>query len=450
MELYDEDKRRKENKMNSKLNKIIVASIILVIIIIIGLIVAIYYLMNNPNKLTVKLNGVENVELETMLKVDYNINGSINVDAPIKEFAKIVKYQGFNGEYQSSSQDTDKCYVTNNEEVTTFYLDSSVINKKDLTVSDSEYESYEIEKQVYEKDGVLYANEKGLEKGFNLYMSYDSKKKILNINTLDTEVANAKFRAINTFGLQGIDEETFSNKKAILDRMIVVVSGDEKYGVIDYSTGSSILEIKYDSIKYIPAKSEFIVKMNNKVGITKSNGQEKIKAIYDNLILIDKEKEWYIAQQNRLYGVIDAQGNTIIYPEYNQIGIDATKFEQNGVKSGYILLDRLIPVKQGNKWAFFDINTKAIITEFQYDSIGSITVNKSATTYNLLVIPEVQAIVVKKEDGYNFITLTGEEIFKDIQFPDAFIRISSGKPSYYMVWDEKEYNIVEMINKLNA
>ena len=450
MELYDEEQTRNEYNKNNKLNKILIISIVLVAIIIISLIIGITVLSSNPSKLTVNLNGRANANLSNMLELIENTDGTVKINAPIKEFAKVLGYDAYNGEYLSTSTDTDKCHVINNEEAAIFYLNSNVINKKDLTVTNSEYESYTIGNNVFEKDGVLYVDDTGLTTAFNLSISYSSKGKILNIYTLDTLVETAKNRAINTYGKEGIDETSLANKKAILDGMLVIVQGgnssNKKYGVIDYSTGETILELRYDNIKYIPTKSEFFVKLNNKVGTTDKYGQEKIKANYDNLVLIDKEKDLYLAQNNNLYGVVDGIGKTIIYLEYNQIGIDVSQYTQNQVKSGYVLLNKLIPVKQGNKWAIY--NTEGTkLTDFIYDKIGSITSNNSATTYNLLTIPESYTIVVGRDKGYNFIGLDGAEIFKNVLFTDAYIRVSSGLTQYFMVWNEKEYNIIDMIAK---
>lgn len=450
MELYDEEQKRKQNMKNSKLNKILIISIILVVIIIIGLMIGITVLSNNPNKLTINLNGVLSTSMSDVLEITENTDGTIKINAPIKEFARALGYEAYNGEYLSTSVDADKCHVINNEEATSFYLNSNVINKKDLTVRDSEYESYNIEKNVFEKNGTLYINDKGLEVAFNLSIDYSSKKKTLNIITLDELVEKAKNRAINAYGKEGIDEITLANKKAILDDMLVIVQGEEtsnvKYGVINYSTGATILELRYDEITYIPTKSEFVVKLNNKVGTTDKYGQEKIKANYDQLVLIDKEKDLYLAKNNNLYGIVDGNGKTIIYLEYTQIGIDVSQYKQNQIKSGYILLNKLIPVKQGNKWAIF--NTEGTkLTDFIYDKIGCITKSSSATTYNLLVIPDAYAMVVERDKGYNFIGLDGQEIFSNVVFDDTYIRVSSGLTQYLMIWNEKEYNVVEMITK---
>ena len=456
MELYDEEKRRRENRRDSKLNRIIIMLIIAVVILIIVLIGTIYYLTNNPNKITMNLNGKINSEMQRIVSLKENEDGTFSVYAPIKDFAGLVGYNSYNGEYLSSSQENDICHVINDNEVTTFYLDSNIIYKKDLTNRNSEYETYDIEEKVFEQDGVLYTSDKGLEKGFNVAISYNPSKKVLNISTLDMIVAEAKNTAINTFKQKGIDEFTLANQKAILDGYIIVTSEEntetlntsqtQRFGVIDYKTGKEILEKKYEAITYVPAKSLFTVKINNKVGIIDENGQEKIGAQYDSLMLIDKDKELYLVQNNGLYGVIDGTGKTIIYLEFTQIGIETDKFKDNDIKSGYILLDKLIPVKQGNRWGFFDKEGNRI-TDLIYDNIGC-TSGREGTSYNLLVIPKYNYIVVQRDQKYTFIDLNGNEILLNV-LSSAYMRIISGEKVYYMVRDDIEYNIIQALEQRN-
>lgn len=71
---------------------------------------------------------------------------------------------------------------------------------------------------------------------------------------------------------------------------------------------------------------------------------------------MDNQNELYLVKQNNLYGVIDTKGKTIISPEYKQIGIDISKFTQNGIENQYVLLNKIIPVKNNQDlWGIFDI-----------------------------------------------------------------------------------------------
>lgn len=455
MELYDEEKMKNKNTQETKLSKIIKILIIVFTILIFALIGVIFYLINNPSKITIFFDGEENANIEKVLEIKENENGDIVIHAPIKEFASMVGYSAFDGDYLSPSQNSNICNVQNSENVSIFRLDSSIINKKDLTVESSEYESFDIGEIIYEKDGVLYTNKEGLQKGFNIVFDYDAKKKYLNIYSLDTMVDNIKNVATSRYNVAGIDDQVFANKRAILDRYIIITSEEiqkenqqnVKYGVISVSTGESILETKYEKITYIPEKKLFLVNMNNKVGIFDSEGQEIIKAEYDELIPIDKEDDLYLVKSNGLYGVINGKGKTIIYLEYSQIGIDTRNFENNMLKTGYVLFNKLIPVRQTDKWGFFD-KKGSKVTEMIYDDIGCYTDKASTAEYGLAVIQnqKYNLVVVKRENNYNLLDLDGKELLQNV-ITKAYMKLISGNPVYYMEIEDKTYNIIDELEK---
>ena len=64
-------------------------------------------------------------------------------------------------------------------------------------------------------------------------------------------------------GYLPIDSETYVNKLAILDDMLIVKASNNCYGVITIG-GDIILETKYDSIQYLKETSDFLVESNNK------------------------------------------------------------------------------------------------------------------------------------------------------------------------------------------
>ena len=222
---------------------------------------------------------------------------------------------------------------------------------------------------------------------------------------------------------------------------------DIKYGVINLTTGNPILEIKYERITYIPEKKVFLVTMNNKVGIIDDNGKEVIRAEYDELVPIDKEEELYLVKNNGFYGVINGQGKTIIHLEYSQIGIDITNFEKNKLKTGYVLLNKLIPVKQSDKWGFFDKKGNKV-TEIIFNGIGCNIEDDKVEEYGLVVIQNQKhnIIVVQRDNSYNLINLEGKELLQS-PITKAYMKIVSGNPVYYMNIEDKTYNIIDELDK---
>ncbi len=443
MKLYDEEQMKKEAKRNERLNKILIITIILFTLVIIGLICLIYYLINNPNKITINIDGRESTELEELIQINTSEDGNIVVVAPIKAVASYFEYNAFNGGYTTVSEDTDSCYVESENEIAIFNLGSNIIYKIDKTISDADYEYCEIDEPVFQQNEELYTTGEGLEKAFNLYISYDETSKTLDIYTLERLVTTATSR-IKQYGYDSIDT-TFNNQKAILEDMIVAISSTGYYGVVNYSTGEELLGAQYDSITYISQKSAFLVERNDQIGIIASDGSTKIPLRYDNLTLIDNENELYLAENDGLYGVVDIEGNTIIYIEYDRIGIDISDYEENDVKNGYILLNTLIPVQQDGKWGFYNKEGDQV-TDLIYDGVGCITTNSRNVSYNLLIIEECEVIVVQSEGKYTFIDLNGSELF-DYIFDDVYMEVSSGEEKYYVVVNDTSYEAIDNIRR---
>ena len=142
---------------------------------------------------------------------------------------------------------------------------------------------------------------------------------------------------------------------------------------------------------------------------------------------MDSDEGLYLVKRDNKYGVIDLKGNTKLYIEYDQIGIDISKFDKNDIKNKYILVNKLIPVQKEKKWALFDINGKQV-TEFKYDSFGYIkSSNKNAES--LLVIPNYDVIVACQNQKYTLLNENGRELMNIIA-DDIYMEISSGKKSY--------------------
>ena len=80
-----------------------------------------------------------------------------------------------------------------------------------------------------------------------------------------------------------------------------------------------------------------------------------------------------------------------------------------------------------------------------YDSFGYIaTSNKDA--FNLLVIPDYNVIVTKKDGKYGIINSSGLEIIRPIA-DDIYMTINSDKKYYYLNIMDKRYDLVEYLDQ---
>ncbi len=110
--------------------------------------------------------------------------------------------------------------------------------------------------------------------------------------------------------------------------------------------------------------------------------------------MIDKDNGLYLAKNGNKYGILGDKGDIIIHLEYDQIGIDSSKFPSNEISNKYLLYDELIPVYQNKKWGAFDKTGKQIIP-IEFDTIGC-TLKSNANANNLVIIPSYKAIVLGK------------------------------------------------------
>ena len=458
MSLYDEEQRKKEEAKTKKLKTLLIGLIIFSVVLIISLMILIYYLLSHPSKVSVYIDSELNQDLQKVINVETDESGKDIISAPIKLIAPALGYQANNGEYTIVSEDTNSCNVSNKNEVAIFKLNSDIIYKKDLTVN-SEYEIVKIDKSVFEKDGELWVSEQGLEEAFNINIQYTRKTKKLSIYTLDYYVKKATDKYVkpssgtsnsSTAKYKALANE-FANKKSIFETMVVAISDNNLYGVINYETGEEVLGFKYDKITYIPHKSAFLVSKDDNVGIISSDSITRIPITFDELTLIDYEKELYLAKSNDLYGVVNIKGDTIIYPEYDKIGIDINGYERNGVKSGFVLIDALIPIQKDGKWGLYNIDSSKTM-DIIYDKIGCNISNSSSTQFSLLVIPEENAVVVCRNGKYGFINKDGEE-YPNCVFEKVYMEVLSGNTQYYMIWkeqntgEEKTYKVLDYLGK---
>ena len=331
MNLVEESVRNAEQKKKKRTTGIILTAIIILVIIIIG--IASYLVYVQTTTLRVILDGKENAKVKQLLV--FNDDGTI--DVPIKEIASYLGYQSYNGSYNEKSEQANKCYVQNDNEVANFSLSSNQIDKLDLTKTDANYEIEKVKDPVKSNNGVLYASSEAIEKGFNVSFEYDKDANRVYIYTLPYLIQSYSGKVLD-YGYKEISN-VFANQKAILQNMLVVQKDENGvYAVLD-TKGNAVLEPKYDNIEYLPETGDFQIESNKKVGIIGKDGKTKVQPYYDAIDLMDSASGLYLVQKDKKYGVIDIRGNTKIYIENDEIGLDISPFEQNNIKNLGFLLD---------------------------------------------------------------------------------------------------------------
>lgn len=419
MNLIEESFQTKEEKKKKITTKIILGAIIIVALIIVGIVSYLLYVQSTTLRLT--LDGQANEKLKQLLI--FEEDGTIYV--PIKEVASYLGYESYNGEYTDKSETQSKCYVQSENEVVNFTLGSDTIYKLDLTQNNADYEYVHLKNPIKAINGVLYTTTEGVQEAFNVSFTYDQDANRITIYTLPYLVEFYTPYALD-YGYAEISN-VFSNQKAILDNMLIVTN-DRGMGVID-TDGKILLEAKYDNITYLPNVGDFLVETDRQIGVLSKNGQTKVDIIYDSITLMDSDAGLYVASRDGRYGVIDTNGVIKIYIENDEIGIDTSRFSQNNIKSKYLLVDNLIPVKKGDFWGLFDKNGNQVV-DFEYDSFGYIA-SSSKDAYNLLVIPDYNVLIACRDNKYTLLNSSGEMLFALVA-DDIYMTISAGERHYYI------------------
>ena len=417
--------------------KIIGIILAILLVICIGLIVFIYYIQSSQLKITI--DGSTNNELQNILLVEED-----EVYVPIRAFASYVGYESYSGDYKQYAEDETKCYVQCANEVASFTMNSDKIYK--LLTDGNDYEYFTINEPVKMIDGVLYTTMDGAEKAFNISFDYNKEQNRITIYTLPYLVTYWAGQFTNS-AIAG-EDANFSNQKALLYNMIIVRNAENYYGVYDLS-GNEILGTKYTSIEFVESTMEFIVTTEeNKMGIMSYDATTKISPEYDEIKQIDKDAGLYLVTNNNKQGVINNSGNIVIYLEYDQIGIDSTQYSSNNIKNQYLLYDNCIPVKRDNKWGIFDKTGKQILA-VEYDDLGcsvgtGTSGNQATSTNNILLVPEYEGIVVKKDEFYGLMDSQGNELLP-IALESIYSTTSEGEETYYMIYNGQIMNVITYI-----
>lgn len=458
MNLIDENY---SNNNNSK--KILTAGIIAIIVlvlIIVGLLA--YVSLSNNNKLEFI---VENKKYSAS---NYLIQKDNVVYVGIEDLTKITN-NGYNFKTGGRDvEDENQCYITNSYESTFFRVNSKSIYK--VLEDTDEVEFYELEGPVIKENGKIYMPISASKIAMNVAFSNANNK--YNIKSIAFIEGIYNKDKSNTFVPDDsiVWENTYSNKKMLKDNLVITKDSEGKYGVskVTASTDSkskvtrvntsAVITPKYDDIKYIEKYNQLIVSLEKKKGViqlSNDNGNfsaetvvklqfQEIKPIYKNLFLVNETKE-QDGKKVEKYGIIKSENGkeeTVLPIEYDKIGIDFAKFTNNDLNSEYVLYDSLIPVKKGEVWGLVNLKGNVVI-KIEYAELGDTSSNPNS---NVLIIPEVDGIVVKKDGKYGVVTKTNRALISNIA-SKIYKETINGKEQYSMIYNNKTSNIVEYIKK---
>ena len=427
MGLIENEQIEQKNKKN-KILMIIISIIIVILIVVSGVLI---YTILTYEDTSLKLT-INNQSTNFASDMFVNDNGNIYID--IRAFASLLGYETYNGDLKTRySEDTSKCYIRTSDEAASYELNSNTIYKK--VTNNEDYEYFDLVEPVKLINNKLYVIERGMEIGTNCMIEYNATNNLIQVVSLDYLVSFYS----NQFSNSAIaDEEAdFNNKKALLYNMIVVQNAEAMYGV--YTTdGSEIIGAKYTGIKFNEGSQEFTVTTEEgNMGILTTDGATKIEPAYASIKQISTELNYYLVGNNDKYGVINQNGNIVIYLEYDDIGIDESRFNTNSIDNPYILFDNCIPVERDGKWGLIDISGK-IILPIQYDSIGCLEgAQNNTSSNNVVIIPKYELIVVGLNEKYGLADSQGNILLEPV-LDSIYSITSSGENKHFMILTRQE------------
>lgn len=420
-------------------SKILLGMIVCIMVII----VLIFILLTNTKTTTtfkIYVDGKVDKITQEMLLANMNDKIYVNIEA----FSKLVGYEYHLGEYKASNVvEEDKCYVESKNETATFYSGKNKVYKLPTGERDKEYEVYNVENTIESINGKLYAPIDAISKGFNVLI--ESKDLDFRIYTL-SYLVSLYDTEVKKWGYATIEEQSFENDKALLYGFLIVKKEGGLYKIIDTSNTKEIVLDRYSSINFSEYMQEFYIKSNNKVGVIDLEGKIKIASDYESISVLSKKDDLYLVQQNSKYGVVKSGNTSIIYPEYDKIGIKNNYI----VNDKYLLLDTLIPVCKEEKWGAYDKQGRKVL-DFEYDGFGynsnSVEINGvKKSVQPVLEIERANGIVVEKEEKYGLIEPSGEMLVKVIV--DSIYAINGVEDvdsKYYMLYKGNQLNIIEQL-----
>lgn len=448
-----------EEENSSKTQKILKISIIISSILLVFVLILLFIFMYQDS-LTMRIY-IDNVEYkisETQADVDGAVYtfGTINVlennqnvtknliaidpDGlmyfSISTIADLQGYSYFIGESLEVSQDTDKCHVTypdgedvsfaaNSNEIYKIIQETDNTNNTEVENTGEQYENYELSYEVKMLNGELYATAEAIQIGFNssIVMDSDTQFRMYSLKYL-IDACNQQMSS------SGYTPSTvYRNQRALVNGIAIVSRADTAsqsgavYGLYSINTGSNVTDLRFDSIEYLQNIDKYIVSSDGKYGIievveenNKLVAKEVIALEYDNISVLDAQKELFIIKKLDNYGVIRQDGTTVVPAEYTSIGVgDISPYVKQGITNQYLLFDKCIPVEKDGKYGMYTVDgDKVIDSNSNYIGFGCSNAETVVSSGgNILIIPEeaglgFEGIVVQVSSGkYGILSSSG-------------------------------------------
>ncbi len=213
---------------------------------------------------------------------------------------------------------------------------------------------------------------------------------------------------------------------------------------------------------------------------------------YDSIASLDELNKLYLVEKNEKFGVVNHEGDTIVYAEYDSIGIEnKEEFSGEEIRNFNLLFEECIPVNDNGKVGIIDIEGTERL-KCVYDSLGYVanttskenqdtnnrpntssrdeedeeddenttnttntSINQTATVEaheNVLTIPEstgIKGIVVKFNDLYGIFDAEAKRLIVPCVWSKIYAKTRAGVTKYYLESDEQETDLEVFLKENN-
>lgn len=522
-QFVEQMEKNNKNKKNVLIVLVICAIIVVILFGVIG-----YIRQKDTEQLKMLVDGKEVAMKSTLLLQAQDGSYYMNV----KELAEKLGYSYQKGEYKNYTEDTESCYLRTPYEIISMNANSNIITKyilnensstmlstnsnqepevsKDLVIVDEQTKEQKLNivvdsenetAEIFSVDHpIQYVNDE-------LYVAFEEVAKIFsvqfNISHYNSQLNRIRVNSIPQLvpsilqiaKQNGYAEVSnlYENLTALSDGMLVVGDGT-KYGVISLKDGQEVISLKYDKIVYRQNTDEFFVTAEDSVGIVDKAGNTIVKpTAYDSIANLDEVNKLYLVEKNGKYGVVNRNGDTIVYAEYDSIGLkNPEEFSNEQIRNFNLLFETCIPVNYDGKVGIIDIEGNERL-KCVYDSLGFVkkdlqdseddendsrnsTTNTSNTTNmtnttnevtnttrknntvisndyeSVLTIPEslgIKGIVVNLNGLYGIFDAEVKRLIIPCACSKIYAKTKSGVTKYYLEYNEQELDLENYLKENN-
>ena len=399
MNEFDKSFSKKQLEKERKKKKLLIGIGFCIVLIIILLFMIVYYKKLDERTFKLYINN-----LQVGYGSDFVINENGETYVKAKDIANYIQWIYQNGEYGTFTEDSNSGYIQNEYEVASFISGSNTLRKYievtaqpytneqgvevqpfEVNSEEGTLESLTLELPIIEKENQIYFPLKCLSDICNCRVNYNNPYRMY-IYDQKYLINLAQINAVQ-FGFQNISG-VYENMRALAYGKMVVNRGS-LYGVISLDDGSDIIGMKYTDMVFAQNVKEFFVKtiLNDEesVGIIDFEVNSIISPKnYNSIQVLSDELGLYLVKRNDEYGVVNRNGEIVIYCEYDFIGISEeliNSFKLSLDENKYLLFNKAIVVSKNGKYGLYNISGKPILAT-SYAGLGYVVNNDEKAIKN--------------------------------------------------------------------